>query len=169
MAAKRHTRIRVASTAIVVFMLVVVATWISVETSKPDPVVPTSPEQAEALLNEAVRLVQANNYGGLCEALKSRSNCEVHLQEAQQAGLVPSKIKPDVLEATQLAADEVSLRLRGTYANGQTYETEFHVFRTREQLEVTNAVFWLPIRRAQADCVHEPQHVRCEATATPPR
>lgn len=167
MAVKRRTQIRVASTAIVGFTLVA-ATWIWFVASKPEPVVPTSPEDAEALLNEAVRLVQADNYMGLCEALKS-SNCKVHLQEAQLAGLVPSKIKPDIVEATQLAADEVRLHLRGTYTTGRIYQTEFHVFRSSGQLEVANAVYWLPTRRARGDCVYEPQQARCEATATAPR
>jgi hypothetical protein len=163
---KRHTRVGVASAAIVVLALV--ATWISLDASVPEPTVATSPEDADALLNEAVRLVRNDNYASLCETLGSRSNCNVHLQEAQAAGLVPSKTKPEVIEATQVDGDEVSLRIQGTYANGRTYETEFHVFRDGEQLQAINVVYWLPIQYVGANCEHESGHVECGTPASPP-
>lgn len=165
MATKQHIRMG-ALMAIVVFALV--ATWISLETSRPEPAVPTSPRQAEELLDEAVRLVQADDYVGLCDALGMMNACDVHLQTAQKAGLVPSKAKPEVVEVTQPGVDQVSLRLRGTYADGRTYETEFHVFRAGEQLRATNVVYWLPIERIPTDCKQEPGHAECGTTASPP-
>lgn len=165
MATKRHTRMG-AGMAIVVFALG--ATWISLEAAKPEPAVPTSPQQAQELLDEAVRLVQADDFVGLCEALGSMNACDVHLQMARVAGLVPSKAKPEVVEVTQLEVDEVSLRLQGTYADGRTYETEFHVFRVGEQLQASNVVYWLPVGRLQVDCKQEPGHVECGTTASPP-
>ncbi|SFP53157.1 hypothetical protein SAMN05421810_102868 [Amycolatopsis arida] len=120
------------------------------------------------MLNEAVRLVQTGNFGGLCEALGPKSNCEVHLQEARVAGLVPSKTRPEVVETIQVGVNEVSLRLQGNYADGRTYETEFHVVRIGGRLQATNPIYWLPIERAQADCKHEPEHLVCSKIAIPP-
>jgi hypothetical protein len=159
-------RVGVAGVAIVVFALS--ATWISLEAAKPEPAVPTSPQQAHELLDEAVRLVQADDYVGLCGTLGLYNACDVHLQMAQKTGLVPSKAKPEVVEVTQLGVDEVSLRLQGTYVDGRTYETEFHVFRSGEQLRASNVVYWLPVRRVQADCKFEPGRVECGMAGSSP-
>lgn len=168
MAARQSSRVGVASAGITVFVLV--ATWISLQLAKPTPIVPTSAHEAEVLLEKAVRLAQAGDYAGLCQTVAlSSATCNVHLQEAELWGLVPGNTKPRVVAITQVREDEVSLRLRGTYANGDSYMTEFVVLRDQGQLRTDTPVYWLPMTRSEPHiCTNWPGQVECSGTARAP-
>lgn len=156
MTGRRCTMVGAAGSVLVALTLVVTL----IIAGEPDtaPPSPVTVDEAERVLDSAVRLAQAGDDVGLCQSVAlSEGTCEFLLRAARERGLTPGHNKPQVTGITRPLEERMSLRLRGTYPDGQAYVSEFVVVRARYgdiagQLRSVTPVYWSPMGDAEGNC-----------------
>lgn len=135
-----------------------IVTMLVIDQNPQVPADPVTVDAAERVLDEAVRLAQAGNYGGLCQSVAlSEGTCDFLLRAARDRDLKPGPDRPRITEITRLREGRVKLLLQGTYPNGVTYISEFIVLRAQDgddagQLRTVTPVYWSPMGVAVGHC-----------------
>jgi hypothetical protein len=91
---------------------------------------PVTLAEAEALLDQAVRLAQAGDFAGLCESVSGRRGvCGFLLESAEDMHRTPGDLAPTVVGSAYHGETTLVLRLRGVTGEGVPYEADFPVSR----------------------------------------
>ena len=113
-------------------------------TPRPDLNRPIPRAEAEALLQETVRLAQSGDIHGICKNLAvNESMCE-HLLDTRHK---PGKLAPMVVDFEHhtggSSPTSAVLHLQGTRDDGTTYTSDFSVFRVEpDRLAAFTAIYW---------------------------
>lgn len=115
-----------------------------------DTVDPPSRAEAEAVLDEAVRLARAGDYTGLCQSVAFATGiCRNLILGSQEAGWYPSQDRPEVLGLRQTADGSTVLRLRGKRADGSAFTSDFDVLRDDRGVRGGTVVYWSGVTIAE--------------------
>ncbi|WP_223874227.1 hypothetical protein [Salinispora mooreana] len=104
--------------------------------------------EAEELLSEAVDLAQAGKFADLCQTAGSQSNCRSILEYTTSEEWLPNDGMPRVMAvkrypASNTHAEHLVLRVKGSRADGTTYETDFPVVRADDGEAVSlYPIYW---------------------------
>ncbi|MEU7525678.1 hypothetical protein AB0A74_08100 [Saccharothrix sp. NPDC042600] len=107
-----------------------------------DSAEPPSRAEAEAVLDEAVRLARSGDHLGLCRFLAAAdATCRNLLQSARNMGREPGQTRPEVVGVRRTARQTV-LHLRGVLADGSGFTSDFGVIRDHRGLRAGTPVYW---------------------------
>jgi hypothetical protein len=118
----------------------------------PQPDQPITRAEAEALLDQAVRLAQAGDFTNLCESVASASGiCRGLLQSAEDMDATPGSLAPTVLSSSYVDKANSSptrvLHLSGVTGENKRYNADFAVIRDGSKgLRSLTAVYWSGVR-----------------------
>lgn len=145
---------------------------------------PIQRSDAEALLDEAVRLAQSGDFAGLCQSVAaSRGNCEVLLTSAREAGWKPGLTKPVVVgttgyDDTESSPQTLVLHVEGVRADSSKYTSDFSVIRDNTKgnslgLGSLTPVYWSGVKfgNSSGPCAEQltsPGSVCARGAATAP-
>jgi hypothetical protein len=122
------------------------AVVIDLATTRPDPA-PVTLAEAEALLDQAVRLAQDGDFDGLCDTVGGLDSgiCRGLLESARDMHRTPGGVAPTVVNSTR---DEhnLILHLRGVTGEGVPYTADFPVRRESSGPRCFMPVYWSGVR-----------------------
>ncbi|WP_148311477.1 hypothetical protein [Amycolatopsis japonica] len=151
----KESRQAIAVLTIASSLMIVIASCKSYDATAPSQL-PISQAQAEGLLNQAIDLVQANNYDGLCQVVAAaEQNCRIQLEGAVRSKQQPGSDRPKVVGFSvhsEQSGSTAVLRLEGSRADGVAYVSDFAVIRTEgSKLGSLTAPYWVGIKYIGGD------------------
>ncbi|HEV7973259.1 hypothetical protein [Amycolatopsis sp.] len=133
-------------------------------TPRPDLSRPIPRAEAEALLQETVRLAQSGDVHGICKNLAAVENMCEHLLITQHE---PGKLAPTVVDFEHHTGGNspttAVLHLLGLRDDGTTYTSDFSVIRVEpDRLAAFTAIYWSGVKYGR-------QAPNSSTTSPPPR
>ncbi|MBB5956063.1 hypothetical protein FHS29_002649 [Saccharothrix tamanrassetensis] len=114
-----------------------------------EPAEPPPPgrAEAEAVLDEVVRLAGHGDLTRLCESdVVFPGTCRWLVDGARDAGWAPGADRPEVVGTTLASRRTLILHLRGTRADGSAFTSDFAVDRDADRVRGTTPVYWSGVR-----------------------